>query len=105
MKWLVFMPCKLEMDGKELKSRLRRFTRLVHPDFFALEGEETLAMAEPFTMESRSCFACAVLRLARRRPVGGARTACILSASDPLGEMVGLLEACASGVAAARAVL
>lgn len=35
-----------EVDRGDLKSRLRRFTRLVHPDFFALEGEETLAKAE-----------------------------------------------------------
>ena len=34
------------VDAKELRSRLRRFTRLVHPDFFALEGDEALAKAE-----------------------------------------------------------
>ena len=35
-----------EVDTKDLKARLRRFTRLVHPDFFALEGDEALAKAE-----------------------------------------------------------
>jgi len=35
-----------EVDPKDLKARLRRFTRLVHPDFFALEGDEALAKAE-----------------------------------------------------------
>ncbi|MGB0332628.1 MAG: iron-sulfur cluster co-chaperone HscB C-terminal domain-containing protein [Planctomycetota bacterium] len=35
-----------DVDPKDLRSRLRRFTRLVHPDFFALEGDEMLATAE-----------------------------------------------------------
>lgn len=35
-----------ELESGQLKARLRRFTRLVHPDFFALEGEEALAKAE-----------------------------------------------------------
>ena len=35
-----------DVDLKELKVRLRRFTRLVHPDFFALEGELALKKAE-----------------------------------------------------------
>ena len=34
------------LDGADLRARLRRFTRLVHPDFFALEGPELLARAE-----------------------------------------------------------
>ena len=34
------------LDSGDLRARLRRFTRLVHPDFFALEGEEALARAE-----------------------------------------------------------
>ncbi|MEM1448513.1 MAG: iron-sulfur cluster co-chaperone HscB C-terminal domain-containing protein [Planctomycetota bacterium] len=36
----------MEVDPADLKKRLRRFTRLVHPDFYALEGTENLALAE-----------------------------------------------------------
>lgn len=34
------------VDPKDLRKRLRQFTRLVHPDFFTGEGEETRALAE-----------------------------------------------------------
>lgn len=34
------------LDEADAKKRLRRFTRLVHPDFFALAGADQLALAE-----------------------------------------------------------
>ncbi|MEM9800979.1 MAG: iron-sulfur cluster co-chaperone HscB C-terminal domain-containing protein [Planctomycetota bacterium] len=36
----------IDIDPAEARKRLRRFTRLVHPDFFATEGGEQLARAE-----------------------------------------------------------
>lgn len=35
-----------EVDTKDLKKRLRRLTRLVHPDFFATASQEELELAE-----------------------------------------------------------
>lgn len=36
----------IDVDQDEVKKRLRRFTRLVHPDFYALDGEEKRELAE-----------------------------------------------------------
>lgn len=37
---------RFDVDPKDAKKRLRRFTRLVHPDFFATEGGAVLELAE-----------------------------------------------------------
>lgn len=36
----------IDVDAADARKRLRRFTRLVHPDFFALAGEDQVALAE-----------------------------------------------------------
>ncbi len=36
----------IDVDAEDARKRLRRFTRLVHPDFFALAGEDQVALAE-----------------------------------------------------------
>ena len=36
----------IAVDTDDARKRLRRFTRLVHPDFFALAGEDQVALAE-----------------------------------------------------------
>ena len=36
----------IAVDASDARKRLRRFTRLVHPDFFALAGDDQLALAE-----------------------------------------------------------
>jgi molecular chaperone HscB len=40
------LPLAYTLDTAELKRRLLRFTRLVHPDFFATAGEEQRVRAE-----------------------------------------------------------
>ena len=40
------IPLSMNVDEIAAKKRLRRFTRLVHPDFFATAGTEEVALAE-----------------------------------------------------------